>query len=636
MGRVAAHADQSLDRISGPRPRGADFAMRENNATGRHAAPPPPPPVKEKTEKPAAPPAELKARRRRRSVLGGFALLAVLLLILGLSLRGAAAEKRWREHLRAAEESCAAGDYETALGHLRQASAFEDSQELRLRMVDCYEAMGNHAKALELLRQMDLGDESIRARIDALEEAREQERQAGKISIAGMELDRSSRSLILRRTSLTAEDLAHVAELYALSSLSLTEDGLRDVSALSCLGGLTMLDLSGNEISDLEPLAALTGLRTLYLDGNPIADFSPLYALEDLSMLSIREIDITAEQLSALSQALPDCAIHSETAAAEVRELTLGGLTFREDVTELDLSGRQLSELSALQGCRFLTRLDLSGNEIADLTTLMDFPFLESLDLSGNQVGDLRPLMAMSTLQCLDLADNAVVSTAPLASLTGLRELDLSNNALADFSALGALTGLEKLNLQNTGLGDEQLALLANCSSLRELNIADNPALTGEAVDALKKTLRDCTVSCSPLVYTVELHGQRYRRDLTELDLSGIGEPFDLSPIRLITPLEKLDLSGNRLESLYSLEPMEHLKELNLSNNNISDPTPLAYMFQLEKLDLSNNRIGSVTALLNLTQLKLLDLRGNKLTEEQIERLVNTLRDCEILYDQAE
>ena len=612
--------------------------MKENSATGRHAAPSPQAAVRQKKEiieirRLAKPPLSARSRKRRNSVFGVLALLAALLLIFGLSLRGAAAEKRCREHLHAAEESMTAGDYETALGHLRQASAYELTEDMRLQMVECYEAMGNYDKALELLRQMDLADEGIRAHIAALEDARELERQAGKINIAGMEMDRDIRSLTLRRTALSGEDLARVAELYALSSLSLTEDGLRDISALAALGGLTMLDLGGNEISDLTPLAGLSGLRALYLDANPITDFSPLYGLENLTMLSIREIELSAEQLTALSQALPNCAIHSETAEAEVRELTLGDLSFREDVTELDLSGRGLSDLSVLGSCRHLVSLNLAGNRIADLSVLMDLPCLETLNLADNQICDLRPLMAMSSLRELDLSGNAITSTAPLSTLTGLRALNLNNNPLTDFSCLTALTGLEKLELENVGLGDEQLEAIAAMSGLRELNIKNNPALTGDAADALKKTLYQCTISTSPLVYTVELHGQRYRRDLTELDLSGIGEPFDLTPIRLITTLETLNLSGNAIESIYSLQPMERLRELDLSDNNISDLTPLAYMFKLEKLNLANNRIGSVTALLNLTQLKELDVRGNDLTPEQIEKLKKALPDTVIFYD---
>lgn len=606
--------------------------MKETSATGRHAAPPAPPakPVKEKTE------SSVFSRRsgiRGRSVLGGLALVAVILLILGLALRGASEERQYREHLRAAEESCAAGDYETALGHLRMAASHEETSEIRERMVDCYVSLGNFEKALELLRQMDLGDETVRARIDELENARELLRQADKIIIAGMEYERNSSSLILRRTELGEEELQRVSELYSLSSLSLTEDGLRDVSALSGLGGLTMLDLSGNEITDLTPLASLSSLRTLYLDGNPITDFTPLASLQELTTLSIRGIEISEAQLSALSEALPRCAIHSETAVAEVRELTLGGVTFREDVTELDLSSLQLSDVSALSACRQLLTLDLSGNEIADLTPLMDLPYLETLRIRDNRVSDLRPLMAMKSLQAVDAAGNSITSTAPLAALTELRELDLSGNELTDLSGLVTLSALEILRLENTHLTDEQLPHLNGLSALRLLDIKENPELTGEAVEALKRSLSDCTFENSRLVYTVELDGERYRRDLTILDLSGKGRPFDFSGIEWIPDLEKLDLSGNDIEYVNCLKTLIKLRELDLSDNCITDLSPLAALYNLEKLDLSNNRISTITPLLSLPHLKELDIRGNDLEPGELIKLENSLTDCTIYHD---
>lgn len=566
-------------------------------------------------------------------MLGGLGLVVAILLILGFALRGVAEERRYAAHLTAARDCYAAADYENTLAHLRQAAEHEETEDMRLMMADCYEAMGNYDKALELLRSMDLSDRSVQSRIDRLEDAREQLRQAQKIRIAGMEFDRAASSLIIRRTALDEQELQSVAELYALNSLSLTEDGLQDVSALSALGGLTMLDLSGNEIADLSPLASLSGLRTLYLDSNPITDFSPLYGLSELAMLSIREIDITEAQLAELSEALPNCAIKSETAVAEVRELTLGGVTFGEDVTELDLSGLQLSNVSALSGCRQLIRLDLSNNTLTDLTALMDLPYLEELYLADNQITDLRPLMAMKSLRIIDAARNTIGSTAPLAYLTELKELDLSGNALSDLGGLSTLEKLEKLNLENTQLKNEHLEALSGLTALKELNIKENPELTGEEVQELGRVLGGCTLQTSRLVYTAELHGERYRQDVTALDLSGFGEPFDLSNLSLFTALETLNMSGNGLRSIYDLESLTNLRELNLSDNLISDPTPLAYLNRLEKLNLANNQLATVTALLNLTQLKELDVRGNDLTPEQIERLESTLRDCEILHD---
>ena len=169
--------------------------MNDKSMTGKHAAPPPgPEPQLNKKPKGARPPhstgsmphaqadaaaleeAEKKnrrSRRVRRSILGGIALGVMSLLILAMSLRGALIERRSREQLRLAEECFAVGDYENALGYLRQLNAAQADEQLQLRMVDCYEAMGAYDKALELLRGMDTQQELIRHWIAKLEAARE-------------------------------------------------------------------------------------------------------------------------------------------------------------------------------------------------------------------------------------------------------------------------------------------------------------------------------------------------------------------------------------------------------------------------------------------------------------------------------
>ena len=73
--------------------------------------------------------------------------------------------------------------------------------------------------------------------------------------------------------------------------------------------------------------------------------------------------------MKALADALPNCAIHSETTEEETQDISFGGVTFSADITELNLSGMGLQNISALANCKNLTKLDLSGNQISDLWT---------------------------------------------------------------------------------------------------------------------------------------------------------------------------------------------------------------------------------------------------------------------------
>ena len=502
-------------------------------------------------------------------------------------------------------------------------------------MVDCYENQGNYTKALEILRSMNTTDPEISTRISAIDSRRRLLAEAETVTIAGKKYPATTTSLVLDKMGLTDTVFTEISQLYSLDSLSLADNSISNITALSNMGGLVTLNLSNNNIQDLMPLATLTGLRTLYLDNNPVTDLSALCCLPNLTSLSLKGVDISQAQLEALSKSLPNCAIHTDTSADKDQDISFGGVTFKADVTELDLSGMGLRDISALSACQQLVKLNLSDNQISDLSTLMNLPMLEWLDISGNQVTDLRPLMGIARLTYVDASDNAISSTTPLSMMNGLKELYLDNNPIRDFSGLRKVKSLEVLGLGGTGLTDEDMDYLKNLTLLTKLNLEGNEALTGEAVDALQQKLATCNISRSQLAYNIDIDGQQVLSTATELDLSGCGIS-DIAGLARLPSLEKLNLSRNSISNLYILQLTESrrtIRELNLSGNLIEDITPLASLTGVEVLDLSNNSISSELPLMNLKTLKTLYLGGNLLTEQQIDNLQNALLECEIILD---
>ena len=315
-------------------------------------------------------------------------------------------------------------------------------------------------------------------------------------------------------------------------------------------------------------------------------------------------------------------------------DITVGGVTFKSNVTELNLSGMGISDLSALAACDKLRRLDLSGNAVNDLCALMNLPELEWLDLSENQMSDLRPLMGLGKLRWLDVSHNLVSNTAALGAMGSLTELYLDGNAVGDFSGLKNLRELKRLSLKGTGLSDDSMGVLCSLSGLNYLAIDDNPAISGEAVDDMMTYLSNCELSHSELVYSVFVEGHPVRTDATELDLSGCGIS-DLSGLGNVGGLEKLDLSQNSISNIYIFQHTNSrfgLKVLDLSGNRIEDLTPISTLMSIEILDLSGNRINSVQPLMHLSTLQELYLHGNLLTEEQVNELQASLPDCKIVW----
>lgn len=556
---------------------------------------------------------------------------AALLMSVAVIIRNVNDGREYTKYYTQAISAYDCGDYNTALSHLRKAYSKSRTDECVLFMADCYEAQKNYEKALEMLENVGKRSREAAERIERIEQKRGQSANVEKVTVAGKEYPVNTVGIVLDDMHLGDGVLNELTQLYALSNLSAAGNELTELSPVSRLGGLTTLNVNNNHITDISPLSALSNLRTLYLDNNPISDFSPLYVLTGLTTLSIKNVKITDTQLSELSAALPNCAIHSEEVTKSITDITLGGVTFKSNVTELNLSGLGIRDISALADCRSLNRLDLSGNNISDLSPLMDIPGLMWLNVSSNNVTDLSPLMGISSILTLDVSGNHVLSTAPLSMMTGLVELHLENNSLKNFSGLRNLYNLETLGLTAVGLTDGDLAYLNDLGSLRLLNIEDNPELTGDGVSELQEHIPYCSIRHSELSISVSFGDAHYRADTDYIDISGLGLT-DIGDIMHLTALQTAYLGNNSINDLTPLQNLTSLRSVDLSDNEVYDVSPLWELTQLEYLDLSGNRIDNVLPLMGMSGLRSLDLSGNPLDEEQIRELQQALPDCVIYY----
>lgn len=561
-----------------------------------------------------------------------FAVALITMVVSAIVWRQVRYIRRYNQFYSHAVEASHTGDYEEALMLLRRAAAVRDTDEVSLLMADCYAAMGNYEKSLELLRSLDRSNTDIRHKIDEMEQGRSEKLNAEIVRLAGQEFQIELAALALPAAGLHDADLRELVRLYALTTLSLPDNALSDISPLSVLGGLTHLNLSGNQISDIQALSSLVSLRSLALDGNPIRDLTPLCALSTLTTLSIRGMSVTPEQLQLLTTSLPGCAILSDSPDGSGAQISMGGLTFPDSVTQLDLSDLELSDISALSACRSLTRLNLSENSISDLSPLMDIPGLQELNIDNNTVSNLRPLMALHSLSSIHAEHNAISSTVPLSGLTQLNSLYLSDNPVTDYSGLEKLTSLQTLELRNTGLLNADLGILSHIAGLKYLDIRDNAGISSDAFHSLSAALVSCEIEHSKLVTMLELGGMLFPQDAETIEINNATE-IDLSTIQQFTQLETLKIRGAKLKNIYPLQNCTTLRHLDLACNSIEDITPVAFLYELESLDLSSNYFSLVTPFFSLTRLTELNLSGNPIPPDQLDRLRGALPNCKIIYD---
>ena len=83
-------------------------------------------------------------------------------------------------------------------------------------------------------------------------------------------------------------------------------------------------------------------------------------------------------------------------------------------VEELNLSGKELTDVGDLKELRELRRLDLCINQISDVGPLKELEQLKFLHLSDNQISDVSPLKELKELTNLHLNGNQISDVSPL------------------------------------------------------------------------------------------------------------------------------------------------------------------------------------------------------------------------------
>jgi len=69
------------------------------------------------------------------------------------------------------------------------------------------------------------------------------------------------------------------------------------------------LDLSNRELNDIREIEVLMFLEDLDISNNPITDISVVIGFHKLKKLTMRGIDVSEAQISALQEANPKCEI---------------------------------------------------------------------------------------------------------------------------------------------------------------------------------------------------------------------------------------------------------------------------------------------------------------------------------------
>ena len=119
-------------------------------------------------------------------------------------------------------------------------------------------------------------------------------------------------------------------------------------------------------------------------------------------------------------------------------------------IESLDLTGCKLADFpSNLRGFNRIKTLSLKDTGISNAGLVRIMPLLTNLDLSGTPIRDLSPLALSRRIQTLDVSLMAIDSVRPLLYLP-LASLTISPLMVSDKASLNSLRGLRTLRVIRT------------------------------------------------------------------------------------------------------------------------------------------------------------------------------------------
>jgi serine/threonine protein kinase len=245
---------------------------------------------------------------------------------------------------------------------------------------------------------------------------------------------------------------------------------------------------------------------------------------------------------SAPSSSLPDII---EDLPALPQTVVIGGEIVDTSATELDLSEKNLSDISALADLTNLETLYLQENDITDINALKELTNLDWLRLDYNRISDISPLAGLTKLRGLPIDGNNISDISPLQGLTRMESLWLSENNISDISTLKGLTKLENLYLDDNQISD--ISVLAGLTKLETLYLNDNKVSNVSALMGLTN-LTMLTLSNNPLTQSQvdELQEALPNCDISANNLTGTANSATTIPI--LTEEDALILLANQVE----------------------------------------------------------------------------------------
>ncbi len=164
-----------------------------------------------------------------------------------------------------------------------------------------------------------------------------------------------------------------------------------------------------------------------------------MFKKNGLSLLLIVVVLLTVVQfasVAATTKVIPDRTL--ETAILKQLKLNKATVTTTDlaKLKKLVAENLNIKNIQGLQYAKYLTDLDLSGNLIADLTPLRSLSNLVTLDVESNKIRNIDALANKKLLVDLNVNNNRLTNLSVLSTSKALDSIQAVNNQLTSLSGL--------------------------------------------------------------------------------------------------------------------------------------------------------------------------------------------------------
>ncbi len=280
------------------------------------------------------------------------------------------------------------------------------------------------------------------------------------------------------------------------------------------------------------------------------------------------------------------------------------------NLTDLNLKGKGISDISSLSELTNLTSLILSDNQISDISPLEVLVNLNYLDLSGNKIDDITALHKLTKLNNLYLDHNGVSDLTPIAALTRVTDLNISYNPLSSLDAVSAFEGLTTLTASDVASRQKlDFTPLKSLKHVSVLNLSDN-GLTDISWMSTMIEMKDLCLSNNAIA---EISALSQMPALTAF-YAGDNRISDITPLAQASRLAYIDLQHNPLQDISVLSELPALIWLDLEECGLHDILALKNNTDLISLDVSGNYLTDIDVLSNFSRMAWLDISSNSIS----------------------